>query len=604
MTITSAPRITLLLLLAGCAADLGEPGDEIGEDSSAVAVCGSSIQSAIDAAPPGAVLVMCAGTYNERLIIRNKSLTLRGADGAASTIIDAGGAGPVLVVVNTPAPGVTVRGLTLRNGSNAGAGGGVRCTDSRLIVSSSVVADNSAVGGGGGLYARGCALTVTATLFQGNDGHQRSGGGAWVVDSSGVIRTSRFIGNQAELGGGVTLTRGTLALRDSEVRDNRSSVRGGGLYLASNASVVATTIADNASDWIAGGVYVFQNAPTISQSTIRGNTSVNDGGGLYIHQSRVQLLDNTIAGNLAQDDGGGVRVFESRARLERNVIENNESGDGGGGIRLSHLQSLLIDNVVRNNSSGNIGGGVELDNDSSVVRGGLVSGNTSGAGGGVAITLAPDSGCRVDGVDIVDNDATVGGGLYVADNYVPVTLRRLTVEGNQANRGAGLDVRATDFTLDHSVFAGNIAAAEGGAIAHRPPAPCPEAPCPPADPVGAIDFIVAYSNAAPSGAFLWSNQAGLSIENSIIELNEGVGVDLDGDIEPPTWRYNDTRPRSFDGMSDPTGTAGNISANPLFVAPAAGDFRLGAGSPARDAGDPALSDSDGSRADMGRFGGM
>lgn len=604
MSPISRSRIPVLLVLSGCVADFGDPGgDEIGQESAEIVVCGTSIQSAIDDAPAGSVLVMCPGTYSGPLAISGKSLTLRGRDGADSTIIDAGDDGPALVVANTPSPGVTVRGLTLQNGRNAGAGGGVRCTQSRLVINASVIANNVA-DGGGGLYASFCSLTVTGTLFQNNDGNSRSGGGAWVVDSSGAIDSSRFLGNQAELGGGVAIVEGTMVLRDSEIRDNVGSVRGGGLYHSSNASVLRTTIADNSSNWIGGGVYVFRHAPTISASTIRGNTSVNDGGGFYIHQSRVRLLDNTIAANLAQDDGGGVRVFESECRLEGNLIQNNQAGDGGGGVRLSHLQSVLIGNVVRNNSSGNIGGGIELDNDSSIVRGGAVVGNSSLSGGGMAITLAPFNGCRVEGVEIRDNDATVGGGIYMADNYTPVEMRRLTIEGNQASRGAGLDVRATDFTLDHSVFDGNVATDEGGAIAHRPPGACPAAPCPPANPVGTIDFIVAYNNAAAAGGFLWSSQAGLSIENSIMELNDGIGVDLDGDIAEPVWRYNDMRPRSFDGMDDPTGTRGNISANPLFIAPAAGDFRLQAGSPARNAGDPALTDADGSRADMGRFGGL
>ncbi len=604
MSSISRPRTAFLLLLAGCAVDLGEAeDDQIGEMSSEINVCGTSIQSVIDEAPSGSVLVMCPGTYDERLVIRGKSLTLRGRDGAATTVIDAGAGGRALTVSNVPAPGVSVRGLTLRNGLTTGTGGGIRCSASRLTINASVIADNAAQGGGG-LYANDCALAVTGTLFQNNDGNSRSGGGAWLVDSSGSVATTRFLGNRAELGGGVTVSEGTVVLRDSEIRNNVGAVRGGGLYHSSNASVLRTTIADNSSDWIAGGVYVFRHAPTIRASTIRGNTSVNDGGGFYIHQSGVQLVDNTIASNVAQDDGGGVRVFESEAVLEGNLIEDNQAGDGGGGVRLSHLQSTLIDNIVRDNSSGNIAGGIELDNDSSVVQGGVVEGNSSVSGGGIAITLAPFNGCRVDGVEIRDNDASVGGGIYMADNYVPVSLRRLTIEGNQASRGAGLDVRATDFTLDHSVFDGNVAEDQGGAIAHRPPGNCPEQPCPPADPVGEIDFIVAYNNSAAAGAFLWSSQAGLSIENSIIEGNDGTGVDLDGEIAEPTWRYNLMRPRSFDGMEDPTGTRGNISANPRFIAPAAGDFRLQAGSPARDAGDPALSDANGSRADMGRFGGQ
>jgi predicted outer membrane repeat protein len=593
-----------LVLLAGCAGDLDRSAeDEIGDQTLAITVCGGSLQEAIDAAPPGAVLAICAGTYDERLVVRGKPLTLRGSDGAASTIIDAGGGGPVLVVRDTPDPGVVVRGLTLQGGRTTGAGGGIRCLDSMLVVGASLIAGNQAEGGGG-LYARGCALAVSGTRFASNDGNGGRGGGALAVASSGQIRTSRFIGNAAEEGGGVALIDGTLSLTDSVLRGNRAAVRGGGLYHGSNAAVLRTSIIDNSSGWTGGGVYLFEHAPTIGDSRIAGNTSVNDGGGLYLHRSRARLVDDRIDGNQSDDDGGGVRVFESQARLERNVIEDNRSGDGGGGIRLSHLRSVMIDNLVRNNRSGTIGGGIELDNDSTMVRGGLVEGNRSGLGGGIAISKAPFDGCRVERVAIRGNQASDGGGLYVADNYVPVAMRLLTIEGNQATRGAGLAVRATDFTLDHVVFDGNSAADRGGAIAHLAGEPCSTDPCPPADPTGAIDFIVAYRNQAPSGAFLWTNRTGLAVENSIIEAQSGVGVDLDGGIEPPTWRYNDTRPPSFDDMPDPTGTLGNISADPLFVDPAAGNFRLAAGSPARDAGDPALSDADGSRADMGRFGGL
>jgi hypothetical protein len=56
-------------------------------------------------------------------------------------------------------------------------------------------------------------------------------------------------------------------------------------------------------------------------------------------------------------------------------------------------------------------------------------------------------------------------------------------------------------------------------------------------------------------------------------------------------------------MTDPTGTAGNLSTDPAFVDPDSGDFHLGAGSPCIDAGDPDLADPDSTRADMGRFGG-
>ena len=71
----------------------------------------------------------------------------------------------------------------------------------------------------------------------------------------------------------------------------------------------------------------------------------------------------------------------------------------------------------------------------------------------------------------------------------------------------------------------------------------------------------------------------------------------------PLWRYNDTFPATFAGMPAPVGD-GNLAADPLFAGAASGDFSLTSGSPARDAADATLSDSDGTRADPGVFGGI
>ncbi len=83
-----------------------------------------------------------------------------------------------------------------------------------------------------------------------------------------------------------------------------------------------------------------------------------------------------------------------------------------------------------------------------------------------------------------------------------------------------------------------------------------------------------------------------SIRNSILRAEETVKTDY-----PPEQIAID-----FSGLSHSWTGAGNIVADPLFMAPASGDYRLQTDSPCIDSGDPdSAQDPDGTRADMGVF---
>jgi hypothetical protein len=557
----------------------------------------TSIRAAIAAAPRGALITVCPGTYRERLSIIEKPLTIRGTGGAAETILDAEGGGPAVVVQNTSNAGLQLEGLTIRGGDNGAAGGGVRCLESRLRLANSVVRDNRGQGGGGGLYSFRCTLEAVDSTFVANTGGER-GGGAYLVETSGEVSGSLFQGNQATNGAALHVREGSVVVRGNDMRSNIASLRGGALYHNSDALVEDNEMVANRAGWTGGGVHIVGHDPVLRRNLIRNNRSVNDGGGIYVHQGTATIIDCQVIGNVSEDDGGGIRLFESRARIEGNRVIGNVSADGGGGMRASHEPSLILDNVFRDNEA-TFGGGIDMDNDSSVVRGGVIEGNRAWRGGGISGSLFPWLGATIDGVRIAGNTAGYGGGIYLEDNFQRVALRDLELIGNQADRGGGLFVRSTNLTVRNSVLARNQAD-EGGGLYVGAPGPWTDpCPCPPASPSFDVDFVVLHGNRAPSGAQVWIDTGGLSIGNSILSGHTGTAVVASG--PDPDWRYTDTVPAIFSGMTNPTGASGNISADPGFVDLVS--YALRAGSPCRNGGDPALQDPDGTRADMGRHGG-
>jgi hypothetical protein len=92
---------------------------------------------------------------------------------------------------------------------------------------------------------------------------------------------------------------------------------------------------------------------------------------------------------------------------------------------------------------------------------------------------------------------------------------------------------------------------------------------------------VAYNTG--DGISTW-NGGGVTVINSIIAFNGGYGV-AKGSYDPATVErsdvYGNTLGEYYD-MTDPTGTKGNISQDPLFVG--TGDHRIRSSSPCRDAG--------------------
>ncbi|HVV84793.1 MAG TPA: NosD domain-containing protein [Kofleriaceae bacterium] len=565
----------------------------------------TSIAAAVTAAPDHGAIEVCPGSYLERFELAGKHLTIRGG-GAATTFLDGGGNGPVIVIHD--GAGLVLDQLAVTHGHSTGGGGDIVCDHGGLTMSDSALTDGRAETGGGGLFGNGCDVHITGSTFSGNEGVPM-GGAIALVDSTGAIADSHFSANAADDGGAIHLQEGSVTLRNNELRGNTGRVHGGAMWVGADSVVEDNVVAGNHAGWDAGGLWVDRHAPTVQRNTFDGNDAIEEAGGVYLNQSHAHFSDNHVTNNSAMDDGGGMRVFTCNATLERNVISGNHAGLDGGGLKDSHLPSLYVDNTITDNVTMWAGGGIEMDNDASVIRGGLIARNHAAVGGGVHGMLWPWEGGGFEDVKIVDNVAVRGAGVQFHEMFYPVHLTRVTISGNVASGdGGGLWARQADLNVVNSTIVGNHAHVGGGVwvgpLGQNDPPWTDPCPCPPAAPTMHFGFSVVSGNAAPTGAGAFIGIPNVTFENSILEGNSGnSSVSVAQGVAAPTWRYNDVRPATFDGMADPTGQLGNLAAAPDFLDMPNGDFHLRAGSALIDAGDPAMRDRDGTCADMGAFAG-
>jgi hypothetical protein len=203
--------------------------------------------------------------------------------------------------------------------------GGIKVGFSTLVMTDSVVANNSADRGGGIYNGKSCEI----------------------INSLVAYNKSLF-----DDGGGIFSAGGAFTLKDSLVMGNEAKIGGGGIY-GYNMNIENSTIAYNTAQ-NGGGIYNYSQPFYLEGSSVIGNYASLTGGGIR-NGGDLFLINSTIAyntvGSPSQTNayGGGIYQGAGYVQISNGTIARNWSGGSGGGIKNNGAPITLRNSLVADN---------------------------------------------------------------------------------------------------------------------------------------------------------------------------------------------------------------------------------------------------------------
>jgi parallel beta-helix repeat protein len=364
--------VSLGLALALAALVVGQP-----PSAKTITVCPSGcqftkIQDAINAATAGDTIEVQAGTYVENLTI-TKSLTLRGADPAA-TIIDGsnGVAAKIPTIVVEKTENVTITGFTITRGYRGVWGRWV--TNLRLLknVLTRNIRQNILYGANTGIGPVTGEISENQILESIRESEDGRGHGIHLMGkseatiSNNLIQGNGMTGIMVYVASKVTITNNTIkenALGGLyvynaivEVRDNTFTSNGEiGIWVDVDESLLAPFAS------VRSQVIIERNEIVDTKVSTDAESLGEYGHGIVIKKAAAATITkNTLARNAtAAIDISQMWVYGKPVVIRENTLtetRKNEKGEGGLGIRLSDTRDALIEkNTVSKNAEMGIG---------------------------------------------------------------------------------------------------------------------------------------------------------------------------------------------------------------------------------------------------------
>ncbi len=270
-------------------------------------------------------------------------------------------------------------------------------------------------------------------------------GSQWVTVDGFAITGGATVGS----GGGIYAESATVTIANCDIYGNAATDHGGGVVLTDgdDSELSGNVVFSNTVNRGGGGIYLGSSRGVIlTGNDVYSNAATDDlygnGGGVQLYSSDdATLTGNNVSNNTASHYGGGVYLYSSDdATLTRNDVSGNMASYYGGGIHLySSDEARLTGNDVFNNAADSRGGGIHIHYSAeATLMGNDISGNTVGSDGGGVCLRDSDDATLTNNV-VVENRVTAGGGDG-AGGYVGNSTARFlhtTMARNKGKQGQG-----------------------------------------------------------------------------------------------------------------------------------------------------------------------
>ena len=234
----------------------------------------ATIQSAIDMAADGELVLVAPGTYLETIDLLGKAIILRSEAGAHVTEIDGRSAGSVVAIESGETRDTVIDGFTIRNGSGRYLpycvnlptgqvcfpywyGGGIYCSESNPTIENCVITANTVTDDGGGVYCWSASPSIMNCSITGNTAGD-DGGGIYCGDlSSPSITNCVIANNSADIGDGIDCHYSFPTITNCTFLDDLSFVNASipsitNCILVGGVSEITSTVVIRYSDVLGG----------------------------------------------------------------------------------------------------------------------------------------------------------------------------------------------------------------------------------------------------------------------------------------------------------------------------------------------------------------